>query len=181
MQFADARLAGHHSIAEGKLLPVHAGAQLGVLRLQRAKPADVRAVGGADQVRQHVHLAELRFSHGRGHRVAIAGCEAVGDRVQLTSQSVSIMFCLGAGRALLCQSSGSAGQPAWHDRFVCRRPTDDDRIVDLDDATCDPLNHAEPICRRQRRLFQARLARAQSPQYNPHFLGIGLPAKQGSC
>jgi hypothetical protein len=57
-QLADRGITRDSRITKVLLLPGHFGFELGVLRFKLAQAADIRTIGGADEVRQHVHLGE---------------------------------------------------------------------------------------------------------------------------
>ena len=64
-QFLDALVARDDGVAQCQLLPFELRFQLRLVGFQLAQPPDVRAVGGADEVRQHVHVAERLAHQGR--------------------------------------------------------------------------------------------------------------------
>ncbi len=64
VELADGFVAGGEAVTQLLLLPMQLLIQRAVLLLQLPQPADVRPIGGADEMRQHVHVLE-RLLHDR--------------------------------------------------------------------------------------------------------------------
>ena len=80
LKVADGCVARYDCLAERKLLPIQPGLQLGIVGFQLVQPANVGTVGSADEVRQHVHLAERLADDGlRCARVREGGPISAGD------------------------------------------------------------------------------------------------------
>src|SRR5262245_19421302 len=96
---ANRLVARGKSVAQLLLLPVELLDQLTVLLLQLPQPANVGAIGGADEMRQHVHVAE-RLLHERIGRDRMAQHGPIGARDvaaldQLLPHPAQRLFVLG--------------------------------------------------------------------------------------
>jgi hypothetical protein len=58
VQAGDRRVAFNYGIAQPRLPPRHLFLQRGILALQLAQPANIGAIGSADEMGEYVHLAE---------------------------------------------------------------------------------------------------------------------------